>query len=53
MTAQENKAYTEAAYKDDSSKEITVVVNLLGKEVKRELVPLIDYELGKLIGRSK
>lgn len=53
MTAQENKAYTEAAFKDESAKEITVVVNVLGKEVKRELVPLMDYELGKLIGRSK
>lgn len=53
MTAQENKAYTEAAFKEDSAREITVVVNVLGKEVKRELVPLMDYELGKLIGRSK
>lgn len=53
MTAQENKTYTEAAYKDDSAKEITVVVQLGVKEISRELVPLVDEGLGKLLGRSK
>lgn len=53
MTAQENKAYTEAAYKDDSAKDIVVVVEIAGKEIKREIVPMVDYEMGKRLRRHR
>lgn len=53
MTAQENKTYTEAPFKDGPQQPIIVVIEVGGKEVKRELVPILDRELGKLYGRSR
>lgn len=53
MTAQENKAYTEAAFKGSGAKDITVVVEIAGKEIKREIIPMVDYEMGKRLARSR